>query len=204
MRLFSYTVVRDFGFAPNPFGGVCTLATCKPHIRKMASPGDWVIGTGSVGGNLRGRLIYAMKVDEKLSFEDYWIDPRFQVKKPTFASSLKHSYGDNIYHKDPLTGMWLQEDSHHSNQDGSLNLTNCTRDTMWPLVLVSFNYYYYGSSHIQIPDELASHVCHNQRFPPQRIVEDRYARRFLSWLGTKERFVGTPIGFANGFSRFEG
>src|SRR5712671_5339411 len=34
MRLYSYVVARDFGFAPNPFFGVCTLATCKPDIRK--------------------------------------------------------------------------------------------------------------------------------------------------------------------------
>jgi hypothetical protein len=40
-------VARDYGFAPNPFFGVCTLATCKPKIRKAAAIGDWVVGTGS-------------------------------------------------------------------------------------------------------------------------------------------------------------
>ncbi|MFH1865797.1 MAG: hypothetical protein ABIK85_07930, partial [Candidatus Eisenbacteria bacterium] len=39
MRLFSYIVARDYGFAPNPFCGVCTLATCKPKIRESASVG---------------------------------------------------------------------------------------------------------------------------------------------------------------------
>ncbi len=27
---------RDYGFAPNPFHGICTLATCKPVIRRVA------------------------------------------------------------------------------------------------------------------------------------------------------------------------
>ena len=33
---YSYIVARDFGFAPNPFNGVLTLATCKPIVRKGA------------------------------------------------------------------------------------------------------------------------------------------------------------------------
>lgn len=37
-------VARDYGFAPNPFFGVCTLATCKPRIRSVAQIGDWVVG----------------------------------------------------------------------------------------------------------------------------------------------------------------
>src|SRR5882762_6472831 len=47
VRLYSYVVARDFGFAPNPFYGFCTLATCKPRIRAHACVGDWVLGTGS-------------------------------------------------------------------------------------------------------------------------------------------------------------
>lgn len=43
-NVFIYVVDRDFGFAPNPFHGYCTLATCKPGIRKSAAMGDWVVG----------------------------------------------------------------------------------------------------------------------------------------------------------------
>ena len=35
-RLFSYVVRYDYGFAPNPFEGCCTIATCKPQIRRAA------------------------------------------------------------------------------------------------------------------------------------------------------------------------
>lgn len=43
-RYFSYILTRDYGFAPNPFNGTCTLATCKPKIRATANVanGLWV------------------------------------------------------------------------------------------------------------------------------------------------------------------
>ncbi len=83
MKVYSYIVAYDTGFAPNPFFGVCTLATCKPRIREHASIGDWVIGTGAkLKYDYQGRLIYAMRVDETLTLDEYWNDPRFQNKKP--------------------------------------------------------------------------------------------------------------------------
>jgi hypothetical protein len=63
LRVFSYIVARDFGFAPNPFFGWCTLATCKLEIRRTAQIGDWVLGTGSAGSGHAGRAVYAMRVD---------------------------------------------------------------------------------------------------------------------------------------------
>jgi len=80
VKLYSYVVARDYGFAPNPFSGSCTLATCKPEIRRMASVGDWVVGTGSATQNRRGSLVYAMKVAEAMSFNSFWDDPRFENK----------------------------------------------------------------------------------------------------------------------------
>lgn len=46
MRLFSYCIPVDDGAAPNPFWGVCTLAICKPAIRRVAEVGDWIAGVG--------------------------------------------------------------------------------------------------------------------------------------------------------------
>lgn len=99
-EFYSYIVARDFGFAPNPFGGYCTLCTCKPLIRKNAQVGDWILGTGAkTRYDIAGRLIFAMQVSEILSFEEYWNDRRFQNKKPRFNGSLKQCFGDNIYKK---------------------------------------------------------------------------------------------------------
>jgi hypothetical protein len=64
VKLYSYVVARDYGFAPNPFFGVCTLATCKPQIRKHAQVGDWIVGTGAKCNRLDGHLVYVMKVQQ--------------------------------------------------------------------------------------------------------------------------------------------
>src|SRR3981081_4702898 len=72
LRLHSYVVARDYGFAPNPFYGICTLATCKPVIRRTAAIDDCVIGTGSKSRGREGRLVYVMRMDEILTYDTYW------------------------------------------------------------------------------------------------------------------------------------
>ena len=61
-RIYSYKLSRDYGFAPNPFHGICTLATCKPQIRKGAQVGDLIIGCGSKELKMQGKIIFAMRV----------------------------------------------------------------------------------------------------------------------------------------------
>ena len=85
MRLFSYVVSRDYGFAPNPFYGTCTLATCKPEIRRTARAGDWIIGTGSKMQGREDHLVYVMKVAEKRTFSEYWADDRFSDEEAKSA-----------------------------------------------------------------------------------------------------------------------
>ena len=98
--LRSYVVRYDSGFAPNPFYGYCTLATCKADIRKAAGVGDWIVGSGSNDKSVRqgGRMVYAMCVEEILTFRQYDSDPRFERKKPYRNGSRKQSCGDNIYY----------------------------------------------------------------------------------------------------------
>lgn len=86
LKAYSYIVARDYGFAPNPFYGVLTLATCKPGIRKSAGVGDLIIGcSNKAHGN---KLIYVAKVSEILTFDQYWNDSRFAKKKPVMNGSL--------------------------------------------------------------------------------------------------------------------
>ncbi|MGI6406025.1 MAG: hypothetical protein ACOX2E_06115 [Syntrophaceticus sp.] len=61
----------------------CTLATCKPNIRNSAAVGDWILGIGSAakGSMMKGRLIYAMQVQEILTYDRYWSDLRFSYSK---------------------------------------------------------------------------------------------------------------------------
>src|SRR5688572_590905 len=85
-RIYTYLLDHDLGFAPNPFHGWCTLAGCKPQIRRTARAGDWVVGiTGRAGG--RGnRVAYAMQVAVTLTIAEYWRDKRFRAKRPREAS----------------------------------------------------------------------------------------------------------------------
>lgn len=85
--LFSYVVDHDNGFAPNPADGYCTLVHCKfggvagpKNIVELAEVGDWVIGTGGRGKHSagHGRIIYLMKVNEKLTFTKFLTDRRFR------------------------------------------------------------------------------------------------------------------------------
>lgn len=184
MRVFSYVVARDYGFAPNPFWGYCTLATCKPQIRNSALAGDWVVGTGSVKYSLHENLVYAMRVTEAMTYEDYWRDPRFLQKRPVLNGSTVQWFGDNIYHRNPRTRRWMQESSHHSRDNGRPNRKNIERDTSTDRVLVSDDYVYFGRSAPRLPAQFrrigselwkngAGHKCN---FP------ETYVERIVAWI----------------------
>ena len=137
-KIYSYIVARDFGFAPNPFHGVCTLATCKPKIRKAAAIGDWIVGTGSATPKRAGFIVFAMKVEEALTFDQYWSDERFFQKRPNLRGSKKQAFGDNIYHRqgEGEGYEWIQLNSHHSLPDGRRNPVNHNTDPSVNPVLV--------------------------------------------------------------------
>jgi len=149
MKYYSYVIPRDFGFAPNPYFNYCTLATCKPKIRKSAQIGDWIAAYGSVSTMLREKLLLLMKVEEILTFDQYWEDCRFKSKHPVFNKGMVHMYGDNIYHH--IDDVWMQEPSHHSQEDGSINYANLNRDTQTDRVLIATTFYYFGNNAISVP-----------------------------------------------------
>lgn len=191
MVVYSYLIEHDLGLAPNPFGGYCTLAVCKPKIRSSSKLklGDWVVGTGSQAlektsgrRRLRSKLIYAMQVTERISFEDYWADKRFQYKKPVMNGTLVTMFGDNFYHRDN-NGKWIQEDSAHSKMDGSCNSKHLKTDTSGKNVLISQQYYYFGDEAPTIPNELLG-IRHTgigeKKFENEIIGDD-----FINWVSTK-------------------
>ena len=155
-RIHSYVVRYDSGFAPNPFYGYCTLATCKPNIRRSADIGDWVVGSGSNDRTVRrgGRLVYAMRVTEAMTFDEYGADPRFEYKKPYRNGSRKQSCGDNIYFRAVPGAAWQQRDSFHSRPNGTLNPDHVARDTGVNRVLISNDFLYFGGEGPEFPEEL--------------------------------------------------
>jgi hypothetical protein len=155
-RIYSYVVRYDSGFAPNPFYGYCTLATCKPDIRRGAGVGDWVVGSGSNDRSIRrgGHLVYAMRVTEITTFDGYATDTRFESKKPFRLGSRKQSCGDNIYFREAPDRDWCQRDSFHSHADGRLHPQHVASDTGVNRVLISNYFIYFGGSGPPFPDYL--------------------------------------------------
>ena len=193
MRVFTYVIDHDLGFAPNPFHGSCTLAACKPKIRATARISDYIVGTGSKKNGIAGRLSYWMRVDEILSFDEYWADPRFRRKRPNMAGSMVSRYGDNIYRTDPASCKYVQADSFHSQPDGSVGHDNLERDTgSCGLVLVGWHYCYWGGQGPAIPAELGRFV-HVTRAHRCRYTEMEIGA-LLIWLGGQEDrgAVGEP------------
>ena len=174
-RLHSYVVEHDHGFAPNPFGGWCTLANCKPGIRAKAEVGDLIAGTGSAGAQLAGHLIYWMRVEEVTTFEQYWDDPRFRYKRPVLNGSRMQQFGDNIYSRDHA-GLIRQADSFHSQEGGTLSPENLVRDTKATnRVLIGKDFTYYGRAALVVPTDLRFMVHrgqgHKNRFEPDEVAK---------------------------------
>lgn len=145
MTLFSYIVRYDVGFAPNPFHGACSLATCKQDIRRVAQLDDWVVGTGSRTNGKAGDLVFAMRISEIMDFDAYWQDPRFIAKRPNLRGSRMQQFGDNIYHRGS-DGEWIQENSRHSKDDGSPEARHMVRDTKSERVLLGDEFVYFGGN----------------------------------------------------------
>ncbi len=163
MRLFSYKIKHDTGFAPNPFGATLTLATCKPGMRKSKREGDWIAGFTSkaLNGDAKGseRLIYLMKVDKKLLFRDYFADERFKDKIPNMnAKGAQAKAGDNIYkpRSDQMNAIGPVdfeqiENPNHKQHDVS-------RDLSGKFVLVADEFYYFGRNAIELPGDVRPKV----------------------------------------------
>ncbi|WP_035074648.1 hypothetical protein [Maridesulfovibrio zosterae] len=200
MQGFSYVIPRDYGFAPNPFGWCCSLATCKPNIRRGASVGDWVIALGSAKHNLQGSLVCLMKVSEKITFDAYWSDPRFQYKKANMDGSLIQAWGDNIYHQE--NGAWVQENSHHSLENGQVNEHNLNRDTGVDAVLLSDYFFYFGGNAKFLPTEIFNKIKIVRGF--KRISEED-VNELVTFIENEFEagLVGNPLQF-NSFERYDG
>ncbi len=173
-RLFSCVVEHDTGHAPNPYFGVCTLCLCKfrksagkrRNIVELADKGDWIVGTGGANRNRsagNGRLVYAMRVDEKLTRGEYFRDLRFRKKKPVTNGSYQQQQGDN---KPPSNGF-------ERNQQ---------------FVLISRHFYYWGRKAVTIPKRFREHPIRplekkgpgfRSKFSPD------FVEAFVKWIRTK-------------------
>jgi hypothetical protein len=153
MRLFSYIVTHDTGFAPNPFWGICSLANCKPTIRRTAEIGDWIVGLSSK--ELGHQIIYAMRVNQIISYEEYFSDNQYKKKIPDFSiDGTVNKCGDNIYM--PLGKKNFQQlQSMHSLKRSKIEDPKSKKhDLGGKNVLLSKDFYYFGSKKVVLPESL--------------------------------------------------
>jgi hypothetical protein len=173
IKLYSYVVEHDNGYAPNPYFGCCTLCGCKlgaKNIVQLAKKGDWILGTSGASqrsAGQHGKLIYAMQVDEICTRWQYFNDARFVDKKPS-SGLYCQTRGDNL-------------DPRKDKDDRRLI------DRMNQRVLISRHFYYFGKSAVDLPEEFKGTGPNSftlekkgpgfrNHFDPEQI------RRFLAWL----------------------
>lgn len=187
MKLSSYVMTVDRGFAPNPFGRYCTLACCKPTIRRHAEVGDVIAGFAGKRFEHAGKLIYAMKVKEVLTFQEYWDDPRFYSRRPTNGTSISQC-GDNIWSR--VGRKWrLEPNVHH-------DMGQQARDTSGKHVLVATEFYYFGEAAQPISSELKGLRAKGRGH--QNTTDEELIERFWHWLGQiahQQGRIGEPSDF---------
>lgn len=200
--LYAYKITRDYGFAPNPFWGYCTLATCKPDVRQRSLVGDVVVGFSSNQKGKACKMICFMEITETMTFDEYWSDIRFERKKPIFTQGIQECYGDNIYHHD--NNVWIQENSHHSKEGGAVNTKNLIRDTRVNRVLISTKYWYFGENAITLPEEYNNLIPYWRNYKKFDTETGRRLEQFLK-KNYQSGILGRPQKWINNeFERYLG
>lgn len=180
-HIYRYILSYEGGTAPNPYGGFCTLAICKPAIRRTARAGDWILGFRA---HQHDRVVYAMQVAESIAFEQYWRDPRFKRRRPDITTIPT----DNIYRPvrrrtpdRPPALEWVPNQVHPKER--------APKDLGGKHVLIATRIWYFGDHSPSLPANLASlqprgraHVVHNGR-------QAGDMDRLLAWLGGFPRGV---------------
>ncbi len=196
--LFSYCIRYDNGSAPNPFWGRCTLAICKPLIRRYAEVGDWVVGTGSVEspiGDVSGMVVYAMLVTQKMTMEEYdrFTQAKLPRKIPLMNSAdLRRQCGDSIYdYSAPTPSL---RPSEHSDENQSTDLNG-----RW--VLLSNHFFYFGDRPVALPEALLGIV--KQRQGHKSRANAPYFDDFVRWIHSLGYSPGELIGEPQGWSRLD-
>ena len=176
-RLFSYTITVDDGAAPNPFSGMCSLAICKPGIRKVAQVGDWVAGLGSKNANgrdLSQRIVYAMHIEEVVSMQDYdrMAPERWPHRIPDIESlALQDRLGDCIYNFS--SGFPVQRKGVHGAGNMEVDLKGQN-------VLISRDFYYFGNQARLLPENLLP-ICHQNQGHKSN-ANRPYFDQFIEWI----------------------
>lgn len=160
-RIYRYVLVHDDGMAPCVDGGVISLATCKPVIRRCAEPGDWVLGFFPSPAPV-GILAWAARVERKLSHGDY--------------QTLFGRRRDAVYRASETGGFeslvpWYHPDAEQQRRDFDNGVLLFEGRWSW----------YFGSAPVALPDDLM-HLAPRGQGHRVNGRQDGDGQRLLEWL----------------------
>ena len=134
--IFKYVITHDEGTAPCVDNGLLSLCICKPKIRRVAVPGDWVIATGSkVRVSKIPKIVFAAKITKKISMETYALED--------------NKRSDSIYEFDGFSLIHNGSPIHRNEKAQAVDKSgrNC---------LLSQKFWYFGQNAIELPNDLYS------------------------------------------------
>jgi hypothetical protein len=181
MKLFTYSIPHDKGFAPNPYHGICTLNTCKPQIRREASEKDWVVGLK------QDSVVYAMEVTEKISMEEYWYRCKKQIPKkiPVYnypGCSYQDLCGDCQY--DFSSTPPIQLPGFHKTNE-------YIKDLSGKYTLLSTNFIYFGENAIKLPSYLTEIAKYSNGkwigVARKSLANNAFISDFVKWFNFQKR-----------------
>jgi len=199
-RLFTYKVAYDAGTAPNPNGTNCTLAICKPNIRRIANIGDVIVGFGCKSANHTDeewRIVYCMEVSESFPWEKY-------IERCNAEDSYKHKIP--LSKNDQGDCIWKQasacEDPHpswsgHNKEDFQRDVKHGEN------VLIGDIFWYFGKGdmhRIILPEALRCIVPSKQGHRSNANSKNNFREDFVKFFNgelnhrkiTKTGVWGTP------------
>ena len=160
---------------------------------------------GGVGLGATGRCVFAMRVSEAMTFDEYWTDPRFHSRRPARNGSLKKLVGDNIYHHGD-DGHWVQENSVHSGANGAVNDDNLSHDTRVDRMLLSDHFVYFGASAPMVPTSILQEMGY-QNVRDRRTFPLQCGHELIEWIegeakGRINTVIDDPFHFAEAFKNY--
>lgn len=201
MATRTHRLDHDLGFAPNPYFKWCTLACCMPLIRQHADIGDIIIGMA--GSNVRGlgriypQIIYWMRVEDALGFDEYWNDVRFVPKRPRIPGPKFQMVGDRTYRHEALGANWSFDTSmHYVPGVNGASSGHVAKDTRIDRVLVGRDFTYWGGAGPKLPDHLIDlFPVRNQKCPPPGpLLTELHA---LCDVDNPKHLIGRPADWSN-------
>ena len=159
-----------------------------------ALPGDWIAAVAAVSseiGSHKNRLIFAMRISEKITMSEYDETTRSQLKVKVanrHSSDPVKRVGDSIF--DFKYSPPQPRPSMHSHSPKNLD-----KDLRGGYALLSDHFYYFGDQAIELPAALSAIFPQSQGHRSE--ANDPYVDEFVNWIeniGFKlNQLIGQPI-----------